>query len=76
MGTHEHAVGLYLVVLDVCPSQDLHWIYRRANTFHHTQSLSSVQEGIHQSLLHLVCRQGFCDQWRPKLRESLAHLVG
>ena len=22
-----------------------------------------------------VCRQGFCDQWRPKLRESLAHLV-
>ena len=23
-----------------------------------------------------VCRQGFWDQWRPKLRESLAHLVG
>ena len=23
-----------------------------------------------------VCRQGFWDQWWPKLRESLAHLVG
>jgi hypothetical protein len=23
-----------------------------------------------------VCRQGFWDQWRSKLRESLAHLVG
>ena len=23
-----------------------------------------------------VCRQDFWDQWRPKLRESLAHLVG
>ena len=23
-----------------------------------------------------VRRQGFWDQWRPKLRESLAHLVG
>ena len=25
---------------------------------------------------YTVCRQGFWDQWRPKLRESLAHLVG
>jgi len=23
-----------------------------------------------------VCRQGYWDQWRRKLRESLAHLVG
>jgi hypothetical protein len=25
---------------------------------------------------HSVRRQGFWDQWRPKLRESLAHLFG
>ena len=29
-----------------------------------------------RSSLNGVCRQGFWDQWRPKLRESLAHLVG
>ena len=29
-----------------------------------------------QAAFEIVCRQGFWDQWRPKLRESLAHLVG
>ena len=29
-----------------------------------------------QFTFRAVCRQGFWDQWRSKLRESLAHLVG
>ena len=31
---------------------------------------------IGEYCIKLVCRQGFWNQWRPKLRESLAHLVG
>jgi len=31
---------------------------------------------VFSSTCATVCRQGFWDQWRPKLRESLAHLVG
>ena len=36
----------------------------------------SFDDFMAMNLLGTVCRQGFWDQWRPKLRESLAHLVG